>query len=285
LYYLKGCISQIQKYANPEIQHDIIIADQSDNDVHAEVVALYSKQPGIKVIKLPRIDAGYPIDAGLEIATGDYFCSLDCDCFPVHKNWLYVPIKLIEKYNLSFVGQNSGLEGSYAQKGKFFHLNNFYRVSTTKLAKRISKAVGFMRPENRDKVHFKPQDNSWGKTPCDNGVIAQWYSDKYNMGRKINLEITSYLGITNKMGLFGMVVDDLVFHMVFGFGEEWIADMNDTLGQEYLTMRQQLQEHGITDELLKEWIGKSKIEHRTRIMDGQPISQDINEYIEFLKAQ
>jgi hypothetical protein len=50
-------------------------------------------------------------------------------------------------------------------------------------------------------------------------------------------------------------------------------------------MRQQLQEHGITDELLKEWIGKSKIEHRTRIMDGQPISQDINEYIEFLKAQ
>jgi len=283
LYYLKFCIDQIRKYQHSEIPQEIIIADQSSEPVFQEIQNLYGDARDIRILQLPQIDAGYPIDMGLTVATYDFYCSLDCDAFPIHRNWLYVPIKLIEKYDLSFVGTNSGLELSYKQKGKFFHINNFYRICRTDLARELSETVGFMRPGDRYRVGFVPKDDSWGDLAADNGVVAQWYTDQKKLGDKMTLEIRSYVGFTSKMGLYGINVDDLIFHMVFGWGEEWIQDMHETLGSDYLQLRERMKHEGLSEDLIRELITNSVHEKRTRRINGQYVSPEIETIVEELK--
>lgn len=287
LWYLRTCINQIRKYKHPLIEHKIIIADQSDEPILKQIIDLYGNDPEILILKLPRIDAGYPIDVGLKYTNTEYFCSLDCDAFPIHHNWLYLPIKLIEKYNYSFVGSWTGLENSYKHKGNFFHINNYYRVSKTSLAREISEAVGFMRPQNRWKVGFIPKDNSWGNEGCDNGVVAQWYCDQKKLGSKLSLRINKYLGTTPKMGIYGMVIDDLVFHMVFGFAEDWITDIENTLGKAYLELKEKIILKGfISDDQIKELISHALQTSKPlndRLINGEKINNEVNFLIDKIK--
>lgn len=157
-YYLNFCVEQVRKYKHPDIEQKIIVIDQSSH----EITLLKDKSEDLRIIKVPRIDAGYPIDVGLKEADTEYFCTLDCDAFPIHKNWLFFPISAIERYGFSFVGNNTGLDQSYKQKGNFFHINNYFRISKTSVAKEISEAVGFMRVGNRPRVNFVPKNREWG---------------------------------------------------------------------------------------------------------------------------
>lgn len=283
LDYLKFCVEQIRKYIHPEILQEIVIIDQSKEAIYQEIQKLYSNSPDIRLIHIPKIDHGHAIDTGLQYAQYEYYVSLDCDAFPIHKNWLYVPIKLIEKYNLSFVGTNTGLEISYKNKGQFFHINNNFYVARTALGKEISKAVGFIRPSNRSRAGFIPLDESWGKSDADNGVVAQWYVDQRKLGDKLTLEFTSHAGVSNKMGLFGIVIDDLVFHLVFGYGEDWIRDMNDILGPDYLQLRDKMKSEGLSEELLRKIIANSTKLSRKRRINGQHISLEMDALINELK--
>jgi glycosyltransferase involved in cell wall biosynthesis len=287
--FIKGSIRQIKKFRHPEIENEIIIIDQSLDD---EIKDLYSSDPEIKLIKCPRVDAGYPIDVGLRNCSGEYFCSLDADAFPIHKNWLYVPIKLIEKYNFSFIGKQTGLHLSYKNQGNFFHINNYFRVSRKDLALKVSEDVGFLRYENHYKVSFAPRINSGWNISCDNGVVAQWWSDKNKMGPKLSLAMNKFMGMTKEMGVYGMVIDDLIFHMVFGFGREWIQDLNKTLGDEYLNWNRRIIKEGLSDEIINELLSNLKpcwpIETDRELWDGEKPERiepgnEIWEYIQELK--
>ena len=92
--------------------------------------------------------------------------------------------------------------------------------------------------------------------------------------------------MTNKMGIYGMVIDDLVFHMVFGFGEEWINDLQDVLGDFYLTLRKKIMYKGFLTDKEKKELVKHSVQTRThtnRRIDGKDIDPKTDLFIEQLK--
>lgn len=282
-YYLYGCIDQIKRYRHPEINQKIIVIDQSKYNINIEVCRKYISDFDVTVITAPQVDAGFPLDLGLNHADTEYYCSLDCDAFPIHKNWLYLPIKLIEKYNFSFVGTDTGLSSSYKQKGDFSHINNYFRVSKTHIAQTVSDTVGFMRPSNRKRVGFVPKDERWGDLSCDNGVIAQWYSDQEKMGDKFAFSLNKKLGLTKEMGLYGIVVDDLVFHIVFGWGEEWIDDLQKVLGENYLKLIEEIKSKPIDNNVIQNLINRCVHHDHPRTINSQAVPDDINDFVEEIK--
>lgn len=254
LPFLKGCINQIMKHKHPQIEHEIIICDQTTDEISNEIHQLYSSNPEIKIIRIPRIDAGYPIDVACRVATGEYFCTLDVDAFPISDLWLYLPIKLIEKYGFSFIGKESGLHHSYREGlGEYFHLNNYYRISRTDVARKISEEVGFIRPMNKVKtdlpyVRNLNFANHQSFSACDNGVAAQCFADQNNFGPKLCLFMNKIIGKTPHMGVYGMIIDDLVFHMVFGQTNQECGI--NSLGNDYVSLNNEIYEKGLTDEMV-----------------------------------
>jgi hypothetical protein len=283
-FFLEACLNHIERYRNPNINHDIIVVDQSAPEFKEKVYSLCRGKPNIRLFNHPKMDAGYPIDLALTSATGEFFCSLDCDAMVINKNWLLMPIELIKKHNFSFVGCSTGLHNSYSKMAPtpFFHINNFYRVSRTVIARKISLDVGFMRIENRDKVGFTPKNDMW-RGSCDNGVVAQWYSDYCKLGPKLSLKLNSYTGRTNEMGLYGFTIDDMIYHFVFGFGAEWITDMIKTLGPEYLALRKEIETNGISFELIEKLVKNTQPHPCPREIDGNIINQELTDEIERLK--
>jgi hypothetical protein len=258
LEFLKGSIRQIMKHRHEEIDYEIIICDQTNEEMSKKINDLYKDNPEIKIVKIPRVDAGYPIDVAARMAKGEYFCTLDADAFPVSNLWLYLPVKLIEKFNFSFIGKESGLHLSYVhQLGEYFHLNNYYRVSKTDLARTISEQIGFIRPQNKSRVDLTYKKNIY--VSCDNGVMAQWYSDTEKMGPKLCLMMDKIIGKTPNLGVYGMVIDDLVFHMVFGQTNEECGITN--LGDDYTSLNREINEKGLTDEMIEKLLSLAKTEN------------------------
>jgi hypothetical protein len=256
--FLKGCIKQIFKHKHETIDYEIIICDQTNDEMSKIIHDLFSNNPDIKIIKLPRIDAGYPIDVAARMAKGEYFCTLDADAFPISDLWLYLPIRLIQEYNFSFIGKESGLHHSYSsQLGNYFHLNNYYRVSRTDIAKYISEEIGFIRPQNKSRIDFNYRTTY--PIGCDNGVLAQWYSDVNKLGPKLCLMMDKIIGKTPNLGVYGMIIDDLVFHMVFGQTNEECGINN--LGDGYANLNREINQIGLTDNMIEKLISLSKKEN------------------------
>jgi hypothetical protein len=295
---VKGCVAQIKRFKHPEVNHRIVVADQSTVAIYEDLVDTYKNAADVEILRLPKVDAGYPIDIGARTAKGEYFCSLDCDAFPIHPCWLYLPIRLMEKYNLGLVGNTTGLHYSYMDKTwqpkpwtRFFELNNYFRVSKTSLAKKVSEEAGFMRPAVHAQVGFKPAAKGW-EGYADTGVLANWYIDDQRLGTKLSLKINKFLGHTKRWGIYGMVIDDLVFHLVFGFGEDWVGDQDGLLGKEYLELKASMKARGITHELLMELVAKCRAQGGPRLMtywkdsslmwDNAP--KDVDEFVEKVKG-
>lgn len=288
LIFLKKSIELIRRYKHPYIEQNIIIADQSEEDMSSIIENLYGSDSDITIIKLPRIDVGWSMDVSCKIAKGEYFCSLDGDAFPIHKNWLYVPIKLIEKYNFSFVGVDVGLSNSYGEYGKFSCISNYFRVSKTDLMRKISEDVGFIRIQNWDKVGYKPKVEVPFYKNVDSAVISQWYAEKIS-GPKLSLAINKILGITNTQGIFGMITEDLVFHMSLfrklEDKEHSELDKNKEFGEYYLEWFDKIN-NGITDELISEIIEKTiDCNHNRVLINHQLNEDDVYKEIENLKNE
>jgi len=230
--FLRANISHIEKFTHPQVESQVIICDQTGTEaIKAEFGGRYY------VLQMPRIDAGFPIDKSLEVADGEYHLSLDVDCVPMHHAWLYAPIKVLDKYtDIIMVGKATGLHNhhDYAKHGTFFHINNYLRYMRTEQARYVSRQVGFLRPENRPKANFYPVADFSFEANCDNGVRANSFTDRMGMGKKFSIAMNQVLGNTHEMGVFGMVLDELVFHMVFSSSKDWISDKTKTLGEEYL---------------------------------------------------
>jgi len=300
LVFLKRSIIQIRKYKHPEIDQEIIITDQSDEKISLEIKRLYGDQPDIKIIKIPMIDVGYSMDVACKIATGEYFCSLDGDAFPIHKNWLFMPISLIEKYGFSFIGNDVGMAQWYKEYGKFICISNYFRVSKTSTMVKISEDVGFVRLQNRHKVNYIPKvnieqfalvsENNRTRKNVDSAVIAQWYADHIKMGDKLSLPINKMLGATNKQGLYGFCPDDMVFHMSLWRKledkEHSKVNKEDEFGTEYLRWFNLINKEGITDAILEKILSELKpYVGQKRHVNGNKLlpESELNQYIEFLK--
>ena len=274
-HYAAGCVAAIYRQSHPDVEVEVLVVDQSDPEEKALLKQMLGVWPAVRVIDAERVDAGWPIDVAAREATGEYFCSLDCDAFPIHPDWLARPIRLIRDHGADWVGSDTGLADAYTREGipgPYFHLNNYFRVSRTASVRAASEAVGFLRWGNHYKADYTPQDDSWPKMPCDNGVKAQWWASQRGES-KLSLSITSALGTTTKMGIYGMVIEGLVFHLVFGWGEEWIEDLEDTLGPDYLALSARMREEGVTEDLLAELMARCAPEHgrTSRHLDGEPL--------------
>jgi len=292
LPFLISNIESIKKYKHPEIDYEIIIVDQSSDEIYNNIIKKYKDNKIIKIIKCEKIDCGYAIDTGIKYATKEYFCNLDCDAIPIHKNWLYVPIKLIDKYNFYFVGVDTNLDWAYKEKvsEKFNVLNNYFRVCKTKNIKFLSEKIGFINPKNRKKINRPSLEElgiKWtGPEWADSSVVANWYVDANKLGDKIALSINKYLGHTITDGMYGFIIDDLVFHFVFSNIEKFGKNKESKLGLAYIALRKIIDTSGLTPELLEYLIETTIKSKRTsrQINDVNiEIDSEIYKYIEELK--
>ena len=235
--FLRANIAHIESHSHPQIESEILIMDQTGQGAVKSGFGRY------KVIDTQRVDAGWPLDLALKHAEGQYFVSLDVDCVPMHKAWLYAPTRVLAEYSdIIMVGKATGLHNhhDYAKWGTFFHINNYYRAMRTDQAKYVSNQVGFLRPENRDKAGFQPVAEFDFEANCDNGVRANSFTDRMKMGKKFSIAMDKTLGNTNAMGVFGMTLDSLVWHMVFSSSKDWIENKTVTLGDDYLRWYQRI---------------------------------------------
>lgn len=261
--FLKRNLLQIDKFKHPEVEVEVLIADQTVGRAVENCRAELSL-PYVTSFICEGIDAGHPIDEGLKRASGNFFMSLDVDCAPIHRAWAYLPIKLIDKHNICAVGKQTALHmaDSYKVLGDFVAINNYYRTMKTSTAKYVSESIGFCRPENRFRAGLIPTKNYGWVVPADNGVYANAFMDQEKLGSKVSLALNKINGMTNKMGVFGMVIDDLVWHMVFSSSKDWIADKWDTLGQDYMKWYQRIYDNGFTDEIFQEMQDALKDHHQ-----------------------
>lgn len=283
-HYAVGCVAAIHGQAHPDVEVEVLVVDQSDPEEKALTKQLLSAWPLARVVDAERVDAGWPIDVAARMAGGEYFCSLDCDAFPIHPDWLARPIRLIRDHGVDWVGSDTGLAAAYLEQGvpgPYVHLNNYFRVSRTESVRAASAAVGFLRWGNHDKAGYEPLDKSWPGMPCDNGVKAQWWASQQGES-KLSLGISAALGKTSKMGIYGMVIEGLVFHLVFGWGEEWIEDLEDTLGADYLALRDRMREGGVSRSLIDELVARCSPEHGSpgRRLDGGPLPESLEGPVE-----
>jgi len=231
---LDGVIAHAKAHRNPEVEYELLIADQSRPDIHAMICSKYSKDKEVRILKCPKVDAGWPIDCAVKVAKGDYCCTLDVDAFPIHPKWLLIPIRLIKEFGIGMVGHRTGLDVAYQHKGVFFELNNYFRVSKTSLLKELSEQVGFLRPNAMSLARFSPRNHEYNAFSAgndqhnlgnwaDTGVIANWYMDNKRLGTKLSLCMNKFLGKAEYVGAYGMVLDDLVFHLVLGYAEDYMT--------------------------------------------------------------
>src|SRR5574339_329434 len=86
--FLRRNLLQINKFQHPEVSMEVIVADQTNSPDVDRVISELSFNY-VKSFKCEGIDAGHPIDRGVQIASGEFFMSFDVDCAPIHKSWAY----------------------------------------------------------------------------------------------------------------------------------------------------------------------------------------------------
>jgi len=275
---LDGVIAHAKAYRNPEIEYELLVADQSKPDVYAKIRDKYAGDKEVRVLRYPKVDAGWPIDCAVKDAKGEYCCTLDIDAFPIHPKWLLIPIRLIQEFGVSMVGHRTGLDMAYKHKGVFFEINNYFRVCKTSLLKELSEQVGFLRHNARGQAGFAPKNTEYescNEAPdannlgnwSDTGVIANWYMDRKRLGTKVSLCCNKILGMCDQYGgAYGMVLDDLVFHLVLGYADDYMTpDQMTRLGANFLRVKK-LVNDGPTIEAIQSLVNATKQHSVARAM-------------------
>lgn len=225
--FLHLCISQIRKYANESVSQHILIVDQSGELIHNNIVKQYWGSLDITVIKTKPLYSGFGIDYAMRFADikTEYVAQIHVDAAPIHKNWLSLPIQLIEEYNLSFVGQlhfiSDGTSSVYPPNNIFYSMSPTFNVAKTETYKEMSLEAGFTR------FHYQPQSGlefknddwaAWASEDynargSDDDTVAFHWEGKYRNTDKLGLAISGFIEPQ-----YGRIIDDLVFH--FGSGNE-----------------------------------------------------------------
>lgn len=244
--FLRLCIDYIEKYYNSNIEQHIIIADQSVKERE-----LVKKEFGDKatIINMDALYSGYGLDYILNnyFIGSEYICTLDCDAFPIHKDWLSTPINLLEN-GFNFVGglffENNG-QNIYPNN-KFFCLTQCYRVGKTKDYKKLALNGGFSRYNVRDRGGIKYINNEWNRwggsagnidSWSDDAVIAHWWEDVHCEHNKLALPITHAIGKEHGDSDWGAIMGGMVFHLGYS---HWSNTIEDSIGKNYAYWKDRL---------------------------------------------
>lgn len=255
--FLKLCLESILKYKNKNLKEKIYVLDDNSQDGSFEKAKkLFKEEKEISFFRFKRADRIFPnigslLDLGINLIEEQYVTMIDADVFPINSYWISFPIWLIEKYNCSSVGTDTGLSTPYLSKTKtniwhqpedgylptgglydnewFTCTNNFYRVMPTALAKIVSKHIGFSRgnlAKNKILIELKHKlpkisfldmiiNKRFPYLPegCDNGVAANHFIDINRLGPKFNIPLTSFIDLTTGDGAFGQNISGLIFHL------------------------------------------------------------------------
>ena len=300
LNFLHTCISQIRKYEHPDIIHHIVIADQSRDLYHNGIVGRYWGDEDITVVKMAPLWSGFGIDYILrnyKIET-EYVCQMHVDCVPIHKNWLYLPITLLEENFYHFVGQLhfwSRDTDTIYPPGPFFSMSPTFNVARTSTYKEMSLQAGFTRFHNRADCGLQFLNDDWHKWAwedyqargSDDDTVAFHWEDKYRQDDKLGLAITGFV-----QPKFGRIIEDIVFH--FGSCREALGVM-DTMPELYKHYTKKINEGYYNDELIGEMVSLAKANQppqmeilRRNHWDGKlkismPPPDELNKRIEELK--
>ncbi len=273
--FLRRCVKQIHKHPHPDIEKHIIIADQSGPDQRQIVMEEFSQMEGVEVYSMKPLYSGYGIDWVMRNVKPDtdYICQLHVDAFPIHDNWLMLPVTLIEEDNFAFVGQHhfiaDGTASIYPPGAKFFSMSSTFNVAKVETYKEMSNAGGFTRFHNRDsEMRFTNDDwvkwaaGDYNARGSDDDVPAYYWADKYREHKKLGLAVTGIIGgmqgatydkdnskkyLTTEPG-FGRIIEDLVFH--FCSCRESIG-VGDAMGKRYIEYTRRINED-YSDELVEE---------------------------------
>lgn len=243
LPYLRIAINQIRKHRHPLIDQHIIISEQSSDRVYAKVISEFGADPDITIAPMRQTCSGYAIDYVLRFIPIDteFFCTLDVDAFPIHDNWLYTSIKLLQDHELTFVGLHSQIERWYMEnQGRtqpFFIMGPCYSVGRTADYKDLAMKEGYTKHFDRHKINglFDFSHETWGQGYSDDGVAANWYEDTQFNHKKFSYGVTGRMGVTPKEGEYGRVIGNIVMHICFSFTASLHGDnIESAFGREYL---------------------------------------------------
>lgn len=267
LPFLRTCVRQIKKYAHPEINQKIIIADQSNRETNQKVALEFLGYSDVSVATMSPLYSGYGIDYLMQIwkgELGEYTCQLHVDAFPIHPNWLYTCIKLIEENNFSFVGQNHFIskptDTIYPPVKAFFSMSPTFNVSKTETYKEMSKEAGFTRFHERKKIEvpIKFNNKDWDVWAADDyylrgsddDTVAFAWEGNHRQTNKLGLAVTGTMGNPSIESGYGRIIDDLVFH--FGFCRESIG-IGEGMGRGYADWTKKINEN-YNEELINEML-------------------------------
>lgn len=299
LPFLRACIRQTRKYSHPDIEQQIIISDQSCRNIHSQVVEEFGKDKDIRIVWTRALYSGFGIDQIMrdDYVTTEYICQLHVDAFGINRNYLYLCIKLIEEYNLSFVGQlqfiASGKDSIYPPN-PFFAMAQCFNVARTETYRELSMIAGFTRFHNRPQAGMTWLSNDWGEWAkedynargSDDDVVAFHWQDKNKRVKKLGLAISGFIQPS-----FGRIIDEIVFH--FGSCREslGVIDSMPELYQEYTKRINENYDDALINEMVtlarenkppemniltrNYWDGKLKV--------SSPPSTELNNRIEELK--
>jgi len=255
LAYLRGTIRQLKRYAHPDIPQQIIIADQSKRQKTVDAVFAEFTMPGIRVVHLPQYGSGYSVDHIFrhKMVTTKYTCTIDVDAFPIHRNWLKVPIALIE-YGFTWVGVHAQIEHHYGyNKGQFFDMCQHFRVGRSETYDQLAYFAGFCKNDSRHVLGY--YDKEW-KGWSDDGVVAHWWEDQYRSHDKFTFAVSHHLGTAPTQGLYGRYTDDLLWHFGYSWTGRMVQNIRANMGDDFINWMRRLRKEGLTDALIDEMLAK-----------------------------
>lgn len=240
LSFLRAAIRQFRKYEHPEVEQKICICDQSSYSTWEQIGKEYGNSTDMILVHTDSLYSGFGIDycmRHIDFKT-EYIAQYHCDAFPISDKHLYLPIKLIEEYKLSFVGQlhfvnyNSPVYPPHP----FFSMSPTFNVARTETYKEMALEAGFTRFHNRPQsgLEFKNDDWSiWAQEDynargSDDDTVAFWWESAYRDTDKVGLAISGFI-----QSSFGRLIDDIVFHFGSCNEAKGVMDKMPELYQDY----------------------------------------------------
>ena len=275
LEFLRACVRKVRQYAHSEIAQHIIITEQSTQGCYNQVAYYFRNNPDITIVPMKSLWSGYALDFCMrycDIKT-DYVCAIEPDVFPIHKNWLYLCIKLLEEYNFKFVGgllseTNPAIDSNYyyysEKKIPFYWLSQYLRVGRTEDYRELAMEGGFTRFHNRPEAE---NGMTWGSTDwadwaavdyqkrgSDDAVVAHCWEDNHLENNKFSFAVTNIMGVPNEEVGYGRIIDDIIFH--FGFHKTSVG-VEDAMGKKYCDWKDKIN-NGCDDALIDEMLAVAR---------------------------
>jgi FkbM family methyltransferase len=222
LHWLRIAVHQIRKHT--KIPYHIVISEQSEDpyDVQAE----YNGWDLVTVVAMEGNSSGYGTDYILKNIPIDseYICSMDVDTFPISDDWLSFPIKLLEQYDLTWVGLRAEIESAYNLH--YFHMGECYRIGRTNDFKLLSENVGWAQIK--------------GEGFRDNAVMAHSWEDANFKHKKLSLPVTGRIGLTLTEGEYGRVIGNIAMHFCLAFTSTLHLRREKNVGGDYLSWEKKI---------------------------------------------